>query len=133
MTKRGRCKRCIQKTSSPSLSLYLVEFENDAADTPDITRVAPSQFQDNLWRPVVPGADHRAVVLPLEGGGPEVDQFDSGIAHSADGFALVEDGVVQVPIVGHEQHVLGLQVRVSHLEIKAQGFNVKKKIFAFGN
>ena len=77
--------------------------------------MAPSQLQDYLRRPVVAGAHHAAVVLPLEGGRPKVDEFDACVAHPSDGFALVHDGVVQVPVVRHEQHVLRLQVRVRHL------------------
>ena len=31
------------------------------------------------------GGDHATVMLPVEGGGPEVDELDPGVAHPPDG------------------------------------------------
>ena len=53
-----------------------VELEGDAADAPDVTRLTPAQLQDHLRSSVVSRAHHLAVVLPVEGGGPEVNQAD---------------------------------------------------------
>ena len=60
-----------------------VEFEEDAANAPDITRLRPAQLQDDLRRPVVPGGHDGRVVLPVEGGRAEVDHFDVRVANHA--------------------------------------------------
>ena len=59
----------------------------------------------------MPSGDHRAVVLPVKGGRPEVNELDSRVPHPSD-VALGGGAVLAVPVVGHEQDVLRLQVRV---------------------
>ena len=58
-----------------------VELEGDAADAPDVTRLTPAKLQDHLRSSVVSRAHHLAVVLPVEGGGPEVNQADLRVLH----------------------------------------------------
>ena len=58
-----------------------VELEGDAADAPDVAWLAPAQLEDDLGGAVVPGAHHLAVVLPVEGCGPEVDEPHLGALH----------------------------------------------------
>ena len=61
--------------------------------------------------PVVPGGDDLAVVLPVEGGRPEVDEPDLGALHLPHVLPLA--GVVgDLPVRAGEQDVLRLQVRV---------------------
>ena len=93
---------------------YLVELEDDAANAPDVTRLAPAELQDDLGRPVVPGGDHAAVVLPVERGRAEVDELDSGVPHPPD-VPLVGGAVLAVPVLAHEQNVFRLQVSVSQM------------------
>lgn len=52
------------------------EFDKDTAYAPDITWKRPSQAQDNLWRPIMPGGDNRGVIFILEGRRAEVNQSD---------------------------------------------------------
>ena len=93
---------------------HLVELENYAANTPDIARLAPAQLQDDLGRPVVSGGHNTAMVLPVEGGGAEVNELHSGVPHPSD-VPLVRGAVLAVPVVADKQNVLGLQVGVSQM------------------
>ena len=54
--------------------VYLIQLKENTPNTPDITWLRPSQLQDNLWWPVVSGADHTTVVFPVKGGRPKVNQ-----------------------------------------------------------
>ena len=94
----------------------LIKFKEDAPDAPDVTGLGPAELEDHLRRPVVPGADHRAVVLPVEGRWPEVDQLDPGVAHAPD-VPLVGRAVVADPVRAHKQDILGLQVRVGQVVV----------------
>ena len=61
--------------------------------------------------PVVPRGDDLAVVLPVEGGRPEVDEPDLGALHLPHVLPLA--GVVgDLPVRAREQDVLRLEVRV---------------------
>jgi hypothetical protein len=51
------------------------------------------------------------MVLPVEGGGPEVDEFDARVAH-APYVALGGGAELGEPVLGHEEDVLWLEVRV---------------------
>ena len=93
---------------------YLVELEDNAANAPDIARLAPAKLQDDLGRPVVPGGHHTAVVLPVESGRAEVNELHSGVPHPSD-VPLVRGAVLAVPVVADKQNVLGLQVGVSQM------------------
>ena len=62
------------------------------------------------------GRHHAAVVLPVEGGRPEVDEFDPRVAHPAY-VPLAGWTVVARPVLCHEQDVLRLQVRVGQVVI----------------
>ena len=62
------------------------------------------------------GGHHAGVVLPVEGGGPKVDEFDAGVAHAANG-PLRGRADLRVPVCGHEQDVLRLQVRVRQVVV----------------
>ena len=94
----------------------LVKLENDAADAPDVTGLAPAQLQDHLGRAVVPRRHHRRVVLPVERGRAKVDQLDPGVLHAAHG-ALRGGADVGVPVRAHKQDVLRLQVRVGQVVV----------------
>ena len=109
-------------------NLYLIKLENNATNAPNITGLAPAQLQDNLRGPVVPGRHHRRVVLPVEGGGPEVDELDARVFHAAHG-ALRVGADLGVPVMAYEQDVLGLQVRVGQVVVM-QELN-KILIFSF--
>ena len=52
-----------------------------------------------------------AVVLPVEGGRPKVDELDPGVPHAPD-VPLGGGAILTVPIIGNKQDVLWLQVRV---------------------
>ena len=91
-----------------------MELEHYAANTPDITGLAPAQLQDDLGRPVVSGGDHTTVVLPVERRRAEVDELHSGVPHPPD-VPLVGGAVLAVPVVVHKQNVLRLQVGVSQM------------------
>ena len=62
------------------------------------------------------GADHGAVVLPVKGRRPEVDELDPGVAHAPD-VALVGGAVLAVPVRAHKQDVLRLQVSVGQVVV----------------
>ena len=93
---------------------HLVELEDNAANTPDIARLAPAQLQDDLGRPVVSGGHNTAVVLPVERGRAEVDELHSRISHPSD-VPLIRRAVLAVPVVAHKQNVFWLQVGVSQM------------------
>ena len=60
------------------------------------------------------GGHHAAVVLPVEGGGAEVNELHPRVSHPSD-VPLVGGAVLAVPVVAYEQNVLGLQVGVSQM------------------
>lgn len=93
---------------------HLVELEDNAANTPDIARLAPAQLQDDLGRPVVSGGHNTAVVLPVERGRAEVDELHSRVSHPSD-VPLIRRAVLAVPVVAHKQNVFWLQVGVSQM------------------
>ena len=62
----------------------------------------------------MPGRHHAAVVLPVEGGGPEVDELDPGVPHPPD-VPLVGGAVLAVPVRADEEDVLRLEVGVSQM------------------
>ena len=93
---------------------HLVELEDNAANTPDIARLAPAQLQDDLGRPVVSGGHNTAVVLPVESGRAEVDELHSRVSHPSD-VPLIGGAVLAVPVLAHEQNVFRLQVSVSQM------------------
>lgn len=55
------------------------ELDKDAANTPDVTRKAPTEIQDDLGSAVVTGRDYRRVILIFKGGRAEVDESNLGI------------------------------------------------------
>ena len=94
---------------------YIVKLKYDASYAPDVARVWPAELQDDLGCPVVAGGDDGGVMLPLEGGGPEVDQLDPGVSHPPDRL-LTRTHELHRPVTRHhKQQVLGLQVGVGHL------------------
>ena len=96
------------------ITIYLVELKDNAANTPDIARLAPAELQDNLGRPVVPGGHNTAVVLPVERSRAEVNELHSGVSHPSD-VPLICGAVFAVPVVAYKQNVFGLQIRVSQM------------------
>ncbi len=79
--------------------LSSVQFHEDATHAPQVARVGPPKPENDLWRAVVARGYDGGVVLRLEGGAAEVDQFDGLF-------------VVRVD----EQNVLRFQVRVDEGE-----------------
>lgn len=51
-------------------------FNQNATERPQIDWVRPSNAQDDFGRSIVPCADHRAVILVIEGSAAEIDQVD---------------------------------------------------------
>ena len=98
------------------LCKYLIKLKNDASSAPDIAGLAPAELEDNLRRPVVAGRHHAGVVLPVEGGRPEVDELDPGVPHPAH-RPLGGRADLRVPVCGHEEDVLGLEVRVRQVVV----------------
>lgn len=94
----------------------LIKFKEDASDAPDVAGLGPPQLQYHLRGSVVSGADHGAVVLPVKGRRPEVDELDPGVAHAPD-VALVGGAVLAVPVRAHKQDVLRLQVGVGQVVV----------------
>ena len=94
--------------------LYLIKFKEDASDAPDVTGLGPAKLEYNLRGPVMPGADHGAVVLPVKGRRPEVDELDPGVAH-APYVPLAGRAELRVPVRAHKQDILRLQVRVGQV------------------
>jgi len=65
-----------------------VELEGDAANAPNVAGLTPAKLQDHFGSPVVSGADHLAVVLPVEGGAAEVNEPHLGVLHLPDVLPL---------------------------------------------
>ena len=103
----------------------MVELKDDATDAPDVTGIRPAQLQDDLRSSVVPGRHDGGVVLPLERRRPEVDQLDARVAHASHRLLRHVSGrrrrrhrdAVDEPVVGDEQHVLGLEIGVRQLVV----------------
>lgn len=55
------------------------ELDKYTPYAPDITRIRPSQPENNLRRAVMPRGDDRRVVLVLESSRSEIDESDFGI------------------------------------------------------
>ena len=61
-----------------------VQLEGNAANAPDVTRLAPAQLQDDLRSSVVSGTDHLTVMLPVKCGTTKVNQADLSVLHLPD-------------------------------------------------
>lgn len=55
------------------------EFDEDAANAPNIAWIAPSQVKYNLWCSVVPRGNDRGVVFIVECCRPKVNESDLGV------------------------------------------------------
>ena len=103
----------------------MIKFKDDAANAPDVTRMRPSQLEDDFRRSIVTRRHDRRVMLPLERRRPEVDQLDASVSHAS--HRLLDDGrrrrsrrncdALDVPVVGHEEDVFRLEVGVSQLVV----------------
>jgi hypothetical protein len=94
-----------------SVRSHLIKLKDDAAGAPYVTRLGPAQLQNDLRRAVVPRRHHARMVLPVEGGGPEVDEFDARVTHAP--YVTLGGGAeLGEPVLGHEEDVLRLEVRV---------------------
>ena len=56
-----------------------VDLEENASNAPDIARLSPSEFEDDLRRPVVSSGHNGRMMLPVEGGRTEVDNLYVGV------------------------------------------------------
>ena len=61
-----------------------VQLEGNAANAPDVTRLAPAELQDDLRSSVVSGTDHLTVMLPVKCGATKVNQADLSVLHLPD-------------------------------------------------
>ena len=95
---------------------YLIKLKNDASSAPDVAGLAPAKLQDHLGRAVVAGGHHARVVLPVEGGRPEVDQFNPRVAHPAH-RALGGGAHLGEPVTSDEQDVLRFEVCVREVVV----------------
>lgn len=55
------------------------EFDEDAANAPNIAWITPSQVEYDLRCSVVPCRNDRGVVFIIKGCGPEVNESDLGV------------------------------------------------------
>lgn len=100
-----------------------VVFKQDAADTPHITRLTPTQLKYDLWGSVVTSRDDDRVVFVVKGGAAEVDEPHRGVVYPpfiALLLGVVYEGVVRVD----EEDVLRLQVSVSQLVVMEKADSV---------
>lgn len=103
------------------------ELHQDAADTPDVARIAPAHIQDDLRRPVMPRRYHRRVILVVECGRPKVNQADLAVQQHPSlpgvpgrGMRGGWDASVvgeRLIAVAYKEDILGLQVGVDEVEI----------------
>ena len=107
------------------LASYLVKLENDASGTPDVARLAPTHLKDYFRGAIVPGRDHTAMMLPVESGRTKINQFHPCVPHASN-VPLGSGTVLSVPIIGHKQNILRLQVRVCKMVIM-QELKTKEK------
>ena len=49
------------------------EFDQNAADAPDIAWITPAKIQYNLWRSIMPSRYDRRMVFVLECSGAEIN------------------------------------------------------------
>ena len=49
------------------------EFDQDAADAPDVARVAPAKIQYDLWRSIMSSRYNRRMIFVLERSRTEID------------------------------------------------------------
>ena len=49
------------------------EFDQDAADAPDVARVAPAKIQYDLWRSIMSSRYNRRMIFVLERSRAEID------------------------------------------------------------
>ena len=56
-----------------------VEFDQYAANAPDIAGEAPPEVEDDFGRPIVPGRYYRGVVFVIEGSRAEIDESNLSI------------------------------------------------------
>lgn len=103
------------------------EFNQNATDTPDITRETPTQIENNLWGPVMSSGDDRRVILVIEGGRSKINQSNLTIQEDASltccprccmrgrrDCSVVGERLIRV---AHEQDVLGFQVGVNEVNV----------------
>ncbi len=55
------------------------EFDEDAANAPNITRIAPAQIKYDLRCSIMPCGDDSGVVFVVECRGTKVDKSDLGV------------------------------------------------------
>ena len=103
------------------------EFDQDAADAPDVAREGPSETEDNLGGSVVPCRDDRGMIFVFESGGSEIDEADLGVEQNTSLGSLTADrggGRRYLPVVGEglvfvtaQEDVLRLEIGVDQVEI----------------
>ena len=49
------------------------ELDQDAADAPDVARIAPTKIQYDLWRSIMSGRYNRRMIFILKRSGAEID------------------------------------------------------------
>jgi len=109
-----------------------VQLHEDAARAPHVGGRAPPQAQDDLGGAVLARVDEGALVLPVKGGAPKVNQLQGGGGggeHAlprpphARGLAGGREG-----LPAHQQHVLQLQVRVDEAHAVQEGHGLQQLV-----
>ena len=49
------------------------EFDQDAADAPDVARIAPAKIQYDLWRSIMSSRYNRRMIFVLKRSGAKID------------------------------------------------------------
>jgi hypothetical protein len=103
------------------------EFHNDAPDAPNIAGKAPSQLENDLRSPIVPGRHNRRMILVIERGRSKVDQPNLAIQQHSPLAGRPRGSVRRrgnVPVVGEgligpvdQKNILRLEVSMDKVEV----------------
>jgi hypothetical protein len=103
------------------------ELHQDTSNTPDITREAPAEIQDDFGSPVVASGDNRGVVFIIESSRAKVNEANLAIEEYAALSCLSRCGVRRgwnVAVVGkglvgvaNEKDVFGFKVGMDEVEV----------------
>lgn len=103
------------------------ELNENAANTPDVTRETPAQIENNLRCPVMSSRDDGRVIFVIEGGRSKIDQSNLTIQEDASLTCCPrrcmrgrrDCSVVGERLIGvaHEQDVFGFKVGVDEVKV----------------
>lgn len=101
----------------------LVQLEQDAADAPDVARMAPAELENHLGSAIVTRRHNRAVVLVVERRRAKVDQPNRGVFDFSKFFSLL-GGEKQKQHVNHSRR----KIVNKHMTNLARNLNVKVRV-----